>query len=122
MSWTRDPNHGRAMQIAGKHLQPRRLVTSEAVLGETATLLLYRAGHAAARGFLDSLESRGSSLEIVYTDQTLRAEALTIFHKASDQSFSFVDCVSFAIMRRMHIQEAFSFDQHFLRFGFSLLA
>ncbi len=57
-------------------------------------------------------------MESVYTDQVLRAEGLMLFRKSHDQKFSYVDCLSFAIMRRERIQEAFTFDADFARFGF----
>ena len=39
----------------------------------------------------------------------------------SDQRFSLTDAVSFEIMRRERIGQAFAFDQHFLTAGFELL-
>lgn len=38
--------------------------------------------------------------------------------KDSDQDFSYVDCASFAVMRNLALQEAFTNDQHFRIFGF----
>jgi hypothetical protein len=40
-------------------------------------------------------------------------EAWEIFRKYKDQHFSFVDCISFAVMHRMNMQKAFAFDEHF---------
>lgn len=37
-----------------------------------------------------------------------------------DQDFSYVDATSFVTMRRLGIQDAFTFDRHFAILGFSL--
>jgi predicted nucleic acid-binding protein len=37
-----------------------------------------------------------------------------------DQAVSFTDALSFAVMRRMRIERAFSFDRHFALAGFEL--
>jgi hypothetical protein len=39
----------------------------------------------------------------------------------SDQDFSVTDAVSFEIMRRNRLTDAFAFDQHFVTAGFKLL-
>ncbi len=39
--------------------------------------------------------------------------AWDIFSKYRDQDFSFVDCTSFAVMERIKLSTAFSFDRHF---------
>jgi predicted nucleic acid-binding protein len=38
-----------------------------------------------------------------------------------DQSIGFVDCLSFALMRRHRIPAAFTFDRHFELAGFPLV-
>lgn len=48
---------------------------------------------------------------------SLRA-ALAVMRKFADQSISFTDCVSFALMRRERMKIAFSFDKHFSIAGF----
>ena len=43
--------------------------------------------------------------------------ALRILRQHSDKSFSFSDAVSFALMMRLGLQRAISFDKHFRQFG-----
>jgi hypothetical protein len=116
ISYRRDDHHADAVRFAERAFASARLVTSEAVLGETVTLMRFRIGHAAALGFIDSLAE--VPVDIVFTDAGMHSDALGIFRKAGDQAFSYVDCLSFAIMRSRGIREAFAFDADFARFGF----
>ncbi len=94
-----------------------RLVTSGSVLAETFTLLGRRAGFpfaaTVARTILDS-----PSFTVHWSDADTAAQALTYFTKFADQSVSWVDCESFALMRTSRITRAFSFDRHFDDAGF----
>ena len=47
-------------------------------------------------------------------------QALLYFEKYADQGVSFTDCVSFTLMERNHIREAFTFDRHLAQAGFSI--
>lgn len=47
-------------------------------------------------------------------DQT---EALRLLRQCGDKTYSFCDAVSFAIMRRLGVRHAASFDEHFRQFG-----
>jgi hypothetical protein len=51
---------------------------------------------------------------------TLRDEAAgrEIIYRYDDKDFSLTDAISFAVMRRLGITTAFSFDRDFIRFGF----
>ncbi len=40
-------------------------------------------------------------------------EAWQIFRKYSDKGWSFTDCTSHAVMKRLRISHIFSFDKHF---------
>jgi len=42
--------------------------------------------------------------------------------KYADKEISFTDCVSFAIMRRVGIRTAFTFDRHFRDAGFQIIS
>lgn len=52
------------------------------------------------------------------TEQDERA-ALSLLYQFDDQDFSFTDATSFAVMRRLGIGVAFTFDDDFGRAGFA---
>lgn len=92
------------------------LITNQ-VVGETCTLLRVTCGHSAAVAFLDRLdESRRVERILVGKEQEARAHRL--LRQYADQDFSFVDAISFAVMRAERIRHAFAFDQHFATAGF----
>ena len=93
------------------------LVTSNAVVGETYTLLLRTHGHAAAFRFVDALR-RSERLEIVLADTTIESETYAVLRRFVDQPFSYVDGSSFAIMRQRRLRLAFAFDHHFSVAGY----
>jgi predicted nucleic acid-binding protein len=66
-----------------------------------------------ARSVLDS-----PSFSIRWGDADTAGAALVLFTKLADQSVSWVDCESFALMRSGRITRAFTFDRHFEDAGF----
>ena len=100
--------------------QGRVLVTTNLVVAETYTAIYRAGGRAPALRFLDLLRA-SARVRKVYSDAALEDKAEEILVRYADQDFSFVDAVSFAIMRAHGIQEAFAFDHHFLTAGFTLV-
>ncbi|HLE40063.1 MAG TPA: PIN domain-containing protein, partial [Nitrospirota bacterium] len=47
--------------------------------------------------------------------------AWEIFLRYKDQDFSYTDCTSFAVMERLKLDAAFSFDQHFKAMKFHVV-
>lgn len=107
----RDANHRKAVAVWGR-IAGCRLFTSNHVVDETLTLLARRASYAFAREKAESI-FRSSAIEILYSTREDELEALTAFGKYADQEVSFTDCVSFVLMKRCHIDTAFTFDRHF---------
>jgi uncharacterized protein len=97
---------------------PRILVTSNLVVAESYILVRRSAGHETAMRFLRSLR-QSSRLLKVYSDAALESRAEELLARYADQDFSFVDAVSFALMQRRSIAQAFTFDRHFLVAGFT---
>lgn len=108
-----DASNGRAKAIlaAGEPL-----VTSDHVLIETWTLLRHRIHRRAAECFWEAL--RGGVAAIEPVDPADLEAAWQIGAAYRDQDFSIVDRTSFAVMRRLGIERAASFDDHFAIFRF----
>ena len=95
----------------------KTLVTSNLVIAETYIVLLKELGHKAAIEFLERIKASPRILKI-FSNENIEAEAEGILAKYSDQEFSYVDAVSFVIMKRQKIRRAFCFDKHFVTAGF----
>jgi uncharacterized protein len=92
------------------------LLTSDYVLDESYTIIRLRAGHKTAVGFGEAI--RASRLIYVeYVTTEIIEQAWKIFRTYADHDFSFTDCTSFALMERLGISDAFSFDSHFREYG-----
>lgn len=96
------------------------LVTTNAVFSETVTLIRYRLGHVTALTFGNKLKE-SSLVRIVNVSQLDEERSWEIFTKYRDQDFSFADCTSFAVMQRMEIGTAFTFDRHFRVMKFEVM-
>lgn len=95
-------------------------VTSQAVLSETYTLLAHRVGREYAVRFGESLRA-AKHTEVVYVNPDLDAAAWELFVRYEDKLFSYVDCISFAIMEQRGIRQALTYDHHFEQAGFEAL-
>jgi predicted nucleic acid-binding protein len=63
------------------------------------------------------MRSGGTHIERV-TEQD-EEEAFAIIDRYADKDFSYTDATSFAIMQRLGISVALSYDRHFTQFGFT---
>ena len=115
-----DAHHREAARIYPNLLKERQLLTTNLVVAETYILLRKAAGHAAAISFLEMIEA-SPRIRKVYSTPELEDEAFQILKRFSDQDFSFTDAVSFVVMQKEGIEEAFAFDHHFQVMGFQLI-
>lgn len=95
------------------------LYTSNFVIAETHALLLNRIGRADAARFLEAVFT--GSTRVIRVREGDETRAREIIRRQSDKEYSYTDATSFAIMERLHIKEAFSFDQHFAQYGLTLV-
>lgn len=58
---------------------------------------------------------------VVWTSRKLFNEGLKIYEAVSDKSWSFTDCISFAIMQQRNLRCALTYDRHFEQAGFDAL-
>lgn len=111
-----DGNHGKA-RAAFERLRKHRAdpVMTNFVLAETHALLLSRLGPELARRWVTGVVWHVERATI--EDE---ASALEIVRVHTDKTYSYVDAVSFAVMERLRIPKAASFDRHFTQYGFEL--
>jgi uncharacterized protein len=111
----RDRRHEAAKELEQTRAAGR-LVTSNAVLGETWTFLRSRSGHALAFDWLNRVSHSQTSVERI--DPGLEDEAWAWLRIHDERPYSFVDATSFALMRKLRIKEALAFDGDFAAAGF----
>ena len=112
-----DRHHKRAREFYLAAAPHGQLATTDLIVAETWALVSSHLGRAAALTFWDTL--RTTRTPILMLEPTDLEAAWRIAQTFQDQTFSFVDCTTFALMERLGIDEAFAFDAHFLvyRFG-----
>lgn len=93
-----------------------RLLTSSDVFDETVTLLRKRSGADTASQVGDYL--RSEEVELMPVDEEDRAAAWDLFKSRPDKEYSFTDCTSFVLMRRLGIKDAIALDDDFRQEGF----
>ncbi len=115
-----DASHEQAKGIwASLRKRQTVLYTSRDVISETVTLVHRRTGHRQA--VICGNDLWGSPvLDILRSDVRQDQEAWELFQKHSDKDFSFVDCLSFVMMKELRIQLAFTLDKHFVQAGFAM--
>lgn len=114
-----DNRHQEAEAIWARVLQEDEpLVAHNYVLVETTALVQRRLGMEAVRTLHDDLLPL---IELTWVDEAVHAQAMAALMAAQRRHLSLVDRVSFEVMRRLGIQEAFAFDQDFTTEGFRLL-
>lgn len=96
-----------------------RLVTTDFIFDELLTLVRYRVGHSSAVAIGEIL--RDGETCLLLTVETADLElAWEQFGREKDQRFSFTDCTSFAVMRRIGLKAAAALDEDFRRAGFAV--
>ncbi|MFQ5667880.1 MAG: type II toxin-antitoxin system VapC family toxin [Candidatus Binatia bacterium] len=105
-----DPDHARVRDLL-RSFRGRR-ITSNFVFDETVTFCRYRFGHELAADIGNALlDARVADLIRVTADDERQAWLLMVGRP--DQRYSFTDCTSFALMRRLRLRTVAALDQHF---------
>jgi len=98
----------------------RPVVISNLAVAELGEAVARRAGSRFAADRIAGLYA-SPSFEVIPSTRVVELEALVLMRKFADQRIGFMDCVSFALMRRRKIKTAFTFDRHFLHAGFHVI-
>ena len=118
-AWTDrgDPRHAEARErLAAVLRRQEALVPHNYVLAEAISLVQSRLGMAAAV----RLASDALAFEVEWVDRAAHQEAVRRWEQRGRRQVSFVDEVSFLMMRRRGIRMAFAFDADFEAEGFAI--
>ena len=118
----RDQYHAHAVALAAAHQRSGgRWVTSVMVLDEVHRAILYRRDAPTARAAISRLLSDPAIEWLDVTAATVASAVSAWIERFHDQDFSLTDAVSFELMVRERLTEAFAFDRHFTIAGFQLV-
>lgn len=111
----KDPAHKKASSYFTS--ASAAFVTTDYIFDEVVTLLRIKVSHPIAVEVGDKIIRGGIKLIDVSSED--REAAWDYFKKHRDKKYSFTDCTSFCLMKRLGIEKAFSFDKNFIQAGFS---
>ena len=111
-----DSNHERAVGWFNDRLSAGgvRLILTNYVLAETHSFFCRHPQEALA--YAERIR-KDRIFDIMRASAADEAEAWDILRGSADKTYSFVDAVSFAVMRRCRIASVLAFDEHFRQFG-----
>ena len=116
-----DENHAASVAIMDGLIRERyRQFTTNYMLAEAHALILSTLGTMKANQFLRSILD-GRTV-VVRANARDEAFARDILFRYTDKTFSYNDAISFAVMHRLGIALAFSFDDDFRQYGLTMLA
>ncbi len=116
-----DKHHLSAIRFRDEMAGRRKLLTSSYIFDELFTLLLLNIGYGPTVEYKKKLDILIAEhvLDMIWIDDAIAIEAWDVFEKYNaDKLWSFTDCTSYAVMKRLGITEVFAFDHHFEQMGF----
>jgi predicted nucleic acid-binding protein len=115
-----DRNHDAAVELLRWLAHQRyRLYTTSAMLYEAHALVLSELGTRQANQFLQSVLQGNTVVVRIRSSDEERARS--ILFRYTDKTFSYNDALSFAVMERLGIDLAFTFDRDFMEYGLNIL-
>lgn len=117
----KDQFHARAIDILVTIKKGgSNLISTSHVFAETVTRI-ERKVSAKQAILAGNMIRNNERIKIIVPQKDIIDNAWKIFQKYQDQEFSFVDCISFALMKELSLTKAFAFDKHFKIIGFEIL-
>jgi predicted nucleic acid-binding protein len=114
----RDPQHSKVRDALCTF--SGRVVTSNFIFDETVSLCLYRLGYKPAKA-VGSVLMDPNEVDLVRVTAEDERAAWDLFCHRADQHYSFTDCTSFVVMRRLVLHTALALDADFSAEGFGVV-
>jgi predicted nucleic acid-binding protein len=117
----RDQLHIKAKTVSAS-LGPVWIVTSEMVLAEVLNYFATKGSELrrAAVVLVEKLQSNPNVIIVPQTNLQFQ-DAFALYRSREDKGWSLTDCASILIMQAEGIDEALTYDQHFVQAGFKAL-
>jgi len=114
----KDPDHSKMREILESF--NGSLITSSYIFDEIVTLVLARSGHQKAVKVGEVLLSP-RAVEMVRVGAADERAAWQLLQERPGKAYSFTDCTSFVLMRRLKLTKALTLDEHFAQEGFEVM-
>ena len=115
----KDKDHQKAKDFLTKLAEETViLLVTNFIIAEIYTLMLRKIGRDEAIEYVEKLRN---TAEIERVSEEDESKAWQIILRYQDKDFSYVDATSFAVMERLGIRDAFSFDEHFEQYSLNRL-
>lgn len=94
-----------------------RVIITNYIFDEIVTLVLARLGHDKAV-FVGNILNKSPQVDRVWVTLSDEKAAWMLFVSRKDKGYSFTDCISFVVMKRLKISKCAALDGHFKSEGF----
>jgi predicted nucleic acid-binding protein len=115
-----DANHEAAMdlfrRISDRDVAYEHLFTSNFIVDETVTFLLYRSGSRPALEVLGWVRA-SPNVRVLHVSEDVEAEADAVFRRFARSRISYTDCTTKVLVERESIDAVFSFDRDIQALG-----
>lgn len=114
--------HERAVVLMKQAIRSHStLLTSNDIVDETVTRLLYSSGFGIAKKFYTLLHENIKKRLVtqLWTDEVTQADAWCLLAKFREHKLSLTDATSIALMKRFHFDSIMTFDSDFRNVGIS---
>ncbi len=112
------PNHQKVKTFINNF--KGKLVITNYIFDEIITLILSRLGHKTA-SIVGNILLNSPQISNYWIIENDKKDGWELFLRRTDKEYSFTDCISFVVMRKLNIKKCLTTDKHFRQEGFEII-
>jgi len=112
------PNHQKVKTFINNF--KGKLVITNYIFDEIITLILSRLGHKTA-SIVGNILLNSPQISNYWIIENDEKDGWELFLRRTDKEYSFTDCISFVVMRKLNIKKCLTTDKHFRQEGFEII-
>lgn len=123
-SLSRQPKHSTVKALIKQLIKDNLMIyTSNDVVDETVTRLIYDADVSIANKFINLINSgnRTGNLIQLWVDEQIQTEAFELVNKFAEHKLSLTDATSIVLIKKYNIESVVSLDSDFIKVGIPTL-